>query len=83
MTLKPFKPRTAQLHTQWKKIDFYVIKSNENLLESVECQKDFSEGIWSSRLRQLHTPTASVLKGKTPLTHVLDMTLNHRMVRLQ
>ena len=37
----------------------------------------------SSQLGLPNTPTASLLKGKTPPTSVLDMTLNNLMVRFQ
>ena len=37
----------------------------------------------SSRLEMKNTPTASLQRGKTPLTSVLDMTLNNLMGKLQ
>ena len=40
------------------------------------------QSIWlHCRLGMLNTPTASLLRGK-PQTSVLDMTLNHRLLRL-
>ena len=38
---------------------------------------------WPSQLKLQNTPTASLQRGKTPSTNVLDMTLSKMMVRLQ
>ena len=39
--------------------------------------------LWPSQLGLQFTPTASPQKGKTPLTSVLDLSLNNLMVKLQ
>ena len=44
-------------------------------------QYDDSNIILSSQLGVENTPTASLQRGKTPLTSVLDMRLNNLMLR--
>ena len=44
---------------------------------------DFSKSRGSNRLGLQKTPTVSLQRVKTPLTSVLDITLNNLMVRLQ
>ena len=58
---------------KWKGIPHSPDLQNNSL--TIKC--------WSTELGLQNTPTASLQRGKTPLTVVLDMTLNKLMAELQ